>query len=193
LPEDQRKYVIHCSSSHLNEEDQVAFAKLVREQLPEKDHFDVFVQKAIPIPWDGNPAAYSKISDFLARVQATPAERTACVERAATIQIQTTSFNKKITREDFDVMRVWVSTEASESIGKITGEALGSVVRNRRGMNFTEAAELAVEYNTAAGNDDVLYSFLEHSDLSASKDEARILGEKISDPQRRAEILEKIK
>jgi hypothetical protein len=188
LPKDQRHEVLRNPSSFkLKEENQTAFANLVREQIPEAEQTRIIAEKAAAIATDGGN--YSKVTEFLTRIQATPAERTACVEQTAQSQILDLSYRKKITRNDLDTMREWVSTHAPELTNKITGEALANSLGNTRKTTFTETADLAAEYNAAAGNDDVLYSFLENEAVSDYKEEARILAEKTSNTKRREEIL----
>ena len=89
-------------------------------------------------------------------------------------------------------MREWVTTQAPESTGNVTGKALANAIQNGRKIEFSEAAELAVEYNSAANNDDVLSSFLDSYGSRQNKEQARVLAEKISDPKRREEILKKL-
>jgi hypothetical protein len=189
LPEDQRGEALQQLS--LKDEDQAAFGKLVRDQIPEKDQARTLGLKASSLV--SNEGSYSKVTEFLDRIQATPAERTACVEQAAKSRLQNISWQKKITREDLDAMREWVTAQAPESTATATGKALANAVLNSRKMEFSEAADIAVEYNTATGNDDVLSSFLESVAVRQDKEQARVLAEKISDPKRREEILKKLK
>ena len=90
-------------------------------------------------------------------------------------------------------MRGWVSAQAPESTGTITGKALANASKNGGKMKFSEAADLALEYNTTTGNDEVLASFLDEWPARQNKEQARILAEKISDPKRREAILKKLK
>ncbi len=191
LPEEQRNEALTQGSFQpLKEEDQAAFAKLVRDQLPETSQAETLAQKASSLARNEN---YSKVTEFLERIKATPAERTACVEQAAESKLQNAAYQKKITREDLDSMRGWVSAQAPESTGTITGKALANASQNGGKMKFSEAADLALEYNTATGNDEVLASFLNEWPARQNKEQARILAEKISDPKRREEILKKLK
>ena len=192
LPEDQRDEALRqWTGQPLKDEDQAAFAKLVRDQIPEKEQARILAQKAASLV--SNDGGYSKVTEFLDRIDATPAERTACVEQAVESKIQNFSYRKKITREDLDTMREWVTAQAPESTGKVTGTTLANASQNGRKMEFSEAAELAVEYNTAAGNDDVLSSFLDGYGARQNKEQARLLAEKISDPKRREKILKNLK
>jgi hypothetical protein len=192
LPEDQRDEALRqWSGQPLKDEDQAAFAKLVRDQIPEKEQARILAQKASYLV--SNDGGYSKVTAFLDRIDATPAERTACVEQAAESKLQNTSHQKKITREDLDTMREWVTAQAPESTGTVTGKALANASQYGHKMEFSEAAELAVEYNSTANNDDVLSSFLDSYGSRQNKEQARVLAEKISDPKRREEILKNLK
>jgi hypothetical protein len=191
MPEDQRDETLSQFSFHqLKEDDQLAFAKLVRDQVPEKKQAEALAQQASRMVENDD---YSKVTGFLDRINATPAERTVCVVEAAESGIRSISHRKKITREDLDTMRAWVATQAPESTGSVTGKALANASQGSRKMEFSEAAALADEYNTAAGNDEVLSAFLDGWPARQNKDQARVLAEKISDGKRREEILKKLK
>lgn len=190
LPEDQRKEALSRSSQPLREEDQVAFAELVRNQLPETDQANALARRVSFMA--GSDESFVKVTEFLDRIKAKPAERIACVEKAAESQIQRISFDKKVTRADFDTMREWVVAQAPTSVGTITGKALANVAQDINTMDYSEAAALALEYNTASGNDDVLYTFLDGYTASQNMEAARLLAQKIADPKRREEILKKL-
>jgi hypothetical protein len=191
LPEDQRSETLMQYSSHqLKEEDQLSFAILVRDQVPEKDQARTLGQLASRmVGKDG----YAKVTEYLDRIQATPAERTACVEQAADSKIQSISYQKKVTREELDSMREWVTAQAPEKTGSVTGKALANASHQGRKMEFSEAAELAVQYHDTSGNDEVLSSFLDSWQARQNKEQARVLAGKISDGKRREEILEQLK
>ncbi len=187
---DQRREILSRFQLYqLKDEDQPAFAKLVRDQLPEEDQGSALGRVASQV---ASRDGYSKVTEFLERIQATPAERTACVELAAESKIQSISFQKKVTREDFDAMREWVTTQSPGSTASVTGKALGDAVDSNRKMNFAEASALAVDYNKAAGNDGLLTRFLESFAALQNKEQARVLAESISDEKRRAEILKRL-
>ncbi len=191
LPADQRDEALSQFSRHpLEENDQLAFANLVRNQVPEKEQARALAQQASRLVSD---EGYSKVTEFLDRIQATPAERSASVEQAAENRIQSISFQKKITRDDLDSMREWVAAQAPEKTGTVTGKVLADASQNGRKMEFSEAAEIAVQYHDASGNDEVLSAFLDGWPARQNKEQARLLAEKISDVKRRGEILKKLK
>jgi hypothetical protein len=190
MPGDQRREIISQFQFHqLKEDDQPAFAKLVRDQLPEEDQGSALGRLASQV---ASRDGYSKVTEFLERIQASPAERTACVELAAESKIQSISYQNKVTREDFDAMREWVTTQSPGSTASVTGKALGDAVDSNRKMNFAEASTLAVEYNKASGNDELLTRFLESSAAQQNKEQARVLAASISDEKHRAEILKRL-
>jgi hypothetical protein len=65
-------------------------------------------------------------------------------------------------------------------------------LQGSRKLDFSEAAELAVQYHDASDNDDVLLSFLNGWGARQNKEQARILAGKISDAKRREEILQNL-
>ena len=191
MPEDQRGDVLkHHSFQQLKEENQLAFAKLVRDEVPEKEQAKTLAQQASRLVGDDG---YAKVTGFMDRIAATPAERTACVEQAAESRIQSISYQKKITREDLDTLREWTKTQAPDSTDNITGKALANSIQGGRKMDFGEASELALHYQAASGNDDVLTSFLDGWPARQNKDQARVLAGKITDEKRREEILKNLR
>jgi hypothetical protein len=190
MPEDHREETLsRFGFQQLKTEDQLAFAKLVRDQIPEKDQAHTLANQASRLVKKDD---YSEVDGFLDRIQATPAERGACVEKAAVSGIQRFNLEKKISREDLNSMREWVGTQAPEAAGRATGLALANALQSRHKLEFAEAAELAVQYHEAADNDDVLYSFLEGWPARQNKEQARVLAAKISDAKRREEILKNL-
>ena len=190
MPEDQRSEVLgQFSFQQLKEENQLAFATLVRDQVPEKDQAKALAGQASRLVGDDG---YAKVTGFMDRIAATPTERIACVEQAVESRIQSISYQKKVTREDLDTMREWTETQAPDSTDKVTGKALADSLQSGRKLEFAEASELALHYRDVSGNDDVLTSFLDSWPARQNKDEARILAAKITDGKRREEILKKL-
>lgn len=189
LPEDQRADVLRNNTGNLvKEKDELAFASLVREQLPEKDQAQTLAQQASMKAWS---EGYTKINEYLERIKATPAERAVCVNEAANSKIQQISQNKKITREDIDSLRDWATTQSPDTLDQVTGSALATATQSNQKMEFSEAAELATQYHQASGNDDVLVKFLNSGAAYSHKEEAMALAAKITDPKRREEILKR--
>lgn len=191
LPAAQRKEALNQFQFALKKEDELAFANLVRGQLPQEEQAASLGQHAgsLVAAADG----YAKVAEFLGRIQATPAERIAGVENALESKIILQFRQKKITREDLNTMRDWASAQAPVSKDVITGKALAAVAGYRSQTDFPATAELALEYHLAAGNDDVLFTFLESRSARQNQEQALVLAEKINDPKRREEILKKLR
>ena len=192
MPEGVRLNILsQISSPILKDEEQLAFATLLREQVSKENQAQTLAEQASRLVGKKD---YAKVTEFLDRIQATPAERSASVEQAAESSIQTITQRRKITRGDLDSMREWVTAQAPESTGRTTGSALANSLRVSHKLEFSEAAELAVQYYDASNNDDVLYWFLSNAwwDARRNKEQARILAGKISDAKRREEILQNL-
>lgn len=191
MPEGGRDAVLTQISQPqpLKNEEQLAFATLVREQVSKEKQAQTLAQQADCLV---GKEGYAKVTEFLDRIQATPAERSASVEKAAESSIETISHQSKITREDIDNLREWVTAQAPESTGRATGSALADALQGSHELEFSEAAELAAQYHDASDNDDVLYSFLNGWGARQNKEQARILAGKISDAKRREVILQNL-
>ena len=191
MAEDQRAEVLGQGSfQQLKEENQLAFATLVRGQVPENEQSKILAQHASRLVDDDG---YAKVTGFMDRIAATPAERKACVEQAVESRIQTISYQKKITLADLDAMREWTKVQAPDSTDSLTGKALANSLQGGGKMDFAAASELALHYQEISGNDDVLASFLDDWPAHRNKEQARVLAAKISDDKRREEILTKLK
>ncbi len=190
IPADQRSEVMSQPQfQQLEDEDQPGFAKLIRGQVPENQQASTLAQQASRMVSSGG---YSKVTEYLDRIEATPAERAACAEEAAESKLRNYD-GKKVSREDLDAMREWVGGQAPQALGSITGKVLGNALQGGNKMEFSEAADLAVQYNQTSGNDEVLASFLESWPARQNKEQARALAEKIADGKRRGEILKHLK
>jgi hypothetical protein len=163
---------------------------MVRDQVPAKEQAETLAQQASRLVGD---EGYAKVTGFMDRIAATPAERVACVEQAAESRIRSISYQKKVTREDLDTLREWAKTQAPDSTDRVTGKALVTSIQGGGKMDFAEASELAVHYHEASGNDDVLASFLDGHAARSNKDQARVLAGKITDAERREEILKEFR
>ena len=191
MAEDQRAEILgEHSFRQLGQENQLAFATLVRGQVPPKDQAKSLAQMASRLVDDDG---YAKVTGFMDRIAATPAERKACVEQAVESRIQTISYQKKITLADLDAMREWTKVQAPDSTDSLTGKALANSLQGGGKMEFAAASELALHYQEISGNDDVLASFLDDWPAHRNKEQARVLAAKISDDKRREEILTKLK
>jgi len=184
IPPDQRRDVFRFSVHHVDESDQKNFAQLVRSSLPEDQQLETIARQ---VNRYANAGDLTKINDYIARIEATPEERAACVEHAAE-QFNRNSL-QQITREDFDRFRTWAGSTDPGTADLATGKALASALWRQNALPFSEIAAIAADYHAAGAADDVLIPLLEHGRARSSQDEARELAMRISDEPRRAEIL----
>lgn len=191
LPADQRAEVLGNQwGGEIKEQDQAAYAGLVRSQLPQEDQAKTLAQRASQLAWS---EGYDKVTGYLDRINATPEERAASIEQTAESKMQMLSQKQKITRENIDDFRKWATTEAPDAVEAATGKALANATRGRQKMDFAEAADLAVQYHASGNNDDVLVKFLEAGEARNNKEKARELAGMIADQADREKILKRLK
>jgi hypothetical protein len=197
LPEDSRIRFLRWKSSYwpmIEKNDQVAFANLIRQHLPEKDHL-------IAIAWpvtqldDSGPGIveYSTVADYLDRINAHPDERRACVLGVAekgTFPRKSGS-NKNTDPEDLDALRAWVGDEAPELADHALELAIANLAVSRE--SYAKCAALAIHFHGISGRDEVLVPFLECANAIFNKEQARAIAAKLADETKRATYLEKFK
>ncbi len=191
LPEDQRGDVLSMYSfSSVPEDIQVAYAALVRAQVPANDQAETIASQMTNLIKNGD---YSAATAYLDRINATPAEREASAMKSIQYMLPKNPNHGKLAREDFEGLREWVGVQAPASVDKITIEALANASRGDHQITFAAAADLAVEYSAQSGNEEMLASFLSSESARRKKELARELAAKIADQARRAEVLDFLK
>jgi len=192
LPPEQRSEALQQFMwGKIKDENQSAYATLVREQIPEKERDEVLAR---PINQLDVQADFSKADEYLDRIGATAAERAALAEKAAQRRLQMLPDGSKPTRADIDAVRTWASTQAPDAVEKVAGKTLGEAIQRREnGMAFSDAAQIALEYQESSGNDDALTAFLGRVNFRDLKGEALALAGKIKDPEVRANFEKRFK
>jgi hypothetical protein len=168
----------------------LAHAALIRAQVPAKDQAETIASQIPNLVKRGD---FSAATAYLDRIAATPAERAASVMKAIRDMVPKNPYSDKLTREDFNALREWVGSQSPESVDKVTAKALGDAAQGNRNLEFSTAADLAVEYSAQSGSDEVLAGFLTSHAARRNKAVARDLAAKISDETRRAEVLDFLK
>lgn len=188
LPQDQRAEAIgNASLSATTQADLTAYAKLLRSQVPAAEQAAAFARQAAQWAAQGG---YANVTAYLNAIKLSAEERIACIEQAVATQLF--SNNKRLTTADLDTLREWVGSQAPQATDNVTGKVLCTAALGNRKLDFAQAAELAVQYSQASGNDEVLITFVENWAARSNKEEARNLAGKISDAKRRAEILKSL-
>ena len=190
MTEEQRAQVLDMYSvKAIKQEKQLDFVQLLRSHLSAQDQAKLLGKQGFSMATSGD---YAKLTDFLQRISATPAERAAFASEAAMKKVISISGDQKVTRADFDAVREWTRVQAPGASDTITGKVIADSVIYGGNITFAEAAELALQYHKASGNDDTLIAFLRGYPASFNREAARGLAAQISDPARREEILKKL-
>ncbi|WAC19444.1 sigma-70 family RNA polymerase sigma factor [Luteolibacter sp. SL250] len=130
-----------------------------------------------------------RVDSYLERIKATPDERKVICEMAAIGSISNKPLNGKLTMADLAETRAWLERTAPVEADRVIGEALGKALEHGP-ASFSEIASLAAGFRGTDGNDEFLVAFLCSKGARGKKDEARAMAAEITDPVRRAEVLE---
>ena len=172
----------------LTEGNHLAFANLVRSQLPAEQQVAVLFRGA---PYFRSLEDYPVFSAYLEKIEATPAERMSCTEKFAGANIYRISNHRKVNRQDIDAIRGWFRETSPDSVDSCTGRALSEAMLHRvTSMRLAQASEIAVELLETEGIDEVLATLLETAKLD--KPEVKLaleLTNRIPDETRRAAIV----
>lgn len=190
IPEDQRREILgQLPFEALNKAEQSAYTDLVRGLVPTDEREGVFANISSQLISKG----YEAISKYLDSANASPQERTAAAGQAAQSQLETLARKGSVTQNDVDQLRTWLASQAPGKIDSITGKALAEAAQDDGKFQFPEASQLVLYYQKISGSDDALVSFLQSYAARSNLEEAIHLAEKISNPQRRARILNSLK
>jgi hypothetical protein len=171
----------------LTEGNHLAFANLVRSQLPPNRQAPVLAD-CVPYFWGVDE--FPRFNAYMDIIEATPEERIACAGDFAGSSIQMLFGRRKVTLDDLEALRGEFAKISPQSVDVMTARSLEMAAKGTTA--FPEAAELAVGLQETSGSDAVLATFLEITDVSQGhKELCRKLAGKISDEKRRAEILKR--
>ncbi len=191
LPEGERRSALEqMDTTDIGLSGQQAYVDLLRKLVPQDERGDALghlISERIP---DGD---YSKITEFLDTIQATPEERSVATRAAIGSQLEEIASERAVTRNDVETMRTWLQQQSPTAVDRLTGEALGQAIQDDGDFNFKQAAALVLEYHLSSGNDDVITGFLDSAEADRSSKEAIALAGKIKDSKRREEALAHLK
>jgi len=181
----------------VNPDNDLAFANLVRSQTSGSNGTNLLTYQAKrSVAKDSLAGAAA----YLDRIQASPAERTACVAEAAEQFVTGRTWERKPAAEDFTLIREWLATQAPEiadrTIGSVLAESVASFPSGQgpQKLSFQEAAAFALQEHETSGNDAVLAAFLSRSSAASANKQASLdLANRIADPVTRQKILDLLK
>ncbi len=193
LPSKQRRAALLSLGDQMPEpKDQAAQADFIRANLRAKEAIMVFTEQAYKMAFY---KSLDKVDVYLNEIGATGNDRSVIAETAAITNFKCSiRAGAKIPEEQIDSMRKWLGTQAPGSVNKLTGEALAYIGGSNRvelnNKEFSEAAALLMKYHEQGGGDDLLTGFLYGCRIGVNNPEIQKIVEKISDPQKREQMLE---
>jgi hypothetical protein len=172
----------------LTEGNHLAFANLVRSQLPADRHAPILA-KCVPYFW--SVEEFPKFNAYMDVIEATPVERISCAEYFSKNCIYEVGGRREVSVDDLEALRGEFAKISPQNVDTMTARSLAMAVKGTGG--FSRVSGLAVGLQERSGSDAVLATFLEIVDVSweADKELGRKLASKISDETRRAEILKR--
>jgi RNA polymerase sigma factor (sigma-70 family) len=186
LPEQERGFAFsqtYYRAAPLNTSQLVQISGLIRSYMPPKDQAATIAVLAYA---NGN-TDFPKAAALLDLIQASQAER-----NAIAMNLAFHPYDKPVSQNVLDELRADVRKIAPQQVDAATGHALAAEML-RGGMSFDQAATLALHYYEAGAGDDLLIHLCNSPGGKKNKPAARLLAEKISDPKRRAGILNQLK
>lgn len=167
--------------------DPLALAKMARDTLPEKRAQEVISGEASSRAYEGR----DEVLAYLATVQATPGERHLAIDNAAQALVYQLGKSGAVTSEGIAELRGWVQANQSGSTGHILGNAIAQAMVSDTLDSEQASALLLAEFGKAP-DDDLIIGFLSDKDRYPAG-MGRDLAARISDPVKRAEMLEKLR
>lgn len=221
LPENQRSQIVYGDdlgrgwdmSKQTNTDFAVEFATLARH-LQEQDHLGVLatvvsnlgenyrtsaiqkIQDSLAGMKEAQPGImpFATLKDFLVRIEATPAERDACilevVKRGAFERLPGNGWNT--TSDDVDALRDWVAKESPGLVDQATATVLEDRIMSDKN-HHPEWADYALQCHELSGDDTLLLPFLNGSALRNQRKLARSIAAELSDKKLSEEYLRVLK
>ena len=191
MPEDQRREMLeNLTFTELSIEERKAYAELVRQCVPADERGGSFAHIATQLV-DGQ--GFDGLSSFLDAVQASPAERFAAAKQGADAQLESLAREGDLDRQALEELRDWLVVQAPDKVDEITGKALAEAAQEDGEFDFSAAAKMISDLQSSAPNDELIAAFLSGYAAHSNLEQARLLANTISDPSRRALILNQLK
>ncbi|MES2660172.1 MAG: sigma-70 family RNA polymerase sigma factor [Verrucomicrobiota bacterium] len=192
MPERRRDQVFKLLAGlPADETGQLAFVRLIRKEVPEKDQLGMLALQASGLVGRSD---FEKGEAYMDRISLPAAERAdfrlLLAEKALLVE-KFSSFVGFIDKTDIDKMREWLGCHDPASVEDATVKVLLNMINESTRVAYDKPASLAVQYARETGSDAIILRFLEDGASEQDKPEARKLAEKISDPARREEFLKR--
>ncbi|MCF7673970.1 MAG: hypothetical protein K9N23_10845 [Akkermansiaceae bacterium] len=178
LPESQRLEALDRGFSTLKPGTEEAFARLVREGLPEDQRSNAFSEITRRL---ASNQGMAKAGEFFDAIDATPAEREALAGTAAS-----RGMGELLRRQgSADELYDWLARQAPQAADRNAGQALAENVSS---AGFEQMASMAAELHERTGNDELLAAFLTPNVTAAEPAAAIAMAARIKDDALREKI-----
>jgi hypothetical protein len=180
LPDAQREELLqrgYLSSLAANHE--TAYADLVRKAMPPDKSADVFASRAAALALD---RGLDRVDEFITGTRATSDEKQRIVTR-----VFDDFAGRNNSPDDLEKARAWATRHAPEIVDRATGEALANSLA--KGVDFANAARLALRYHGSASGDALLAAFIRQAaGREQNAADAKALIDRIGNPALRKEL-----
>lgn len=190
IPPSQRSKLFLSYMDDAVEKDQKAFADFVRKTIPKEEQMGLIMFQTVDM---NHLDDTKKVLETFARIDATPEERSFLLQHEALTDISLKNFD----RERMEEYRKWAQEIDPSSADRSAGLAFAKhAERYREPEDYQYLTKLALDYHNSGAGDDFLIALVEGNGSKKTSlpiDNARELAMKISDQNRRDELLEKLK
>ena len=191
LPEDHRRETLErIAFNELPPEGQLGYASVARESVPVDEFGGVIAHLTSSVMAHGG---FQEAGSLLDRIQASPAERGIAARQAAFDHLGAIATERPISREDLEPLGQWLARQAPGQAPRVTAEAIAEAAAVGGEFNVSEAAGLVDSLHQESGDDALIEAFLRRLAARSISDGTQHLLDRISDPVRRAELLEEIR
>lgn len=166
--------------------EQFSYAELVRQSLPQEEGSEVLGSKAKVLA----QSSLGEASAYLDRIQPTAEELKVCLSAAVESRMEADASDPDLGNE-IKTVREWVTARNPAQADTLTGIAFGHALSGRD-LDFDEVAPVVMQFDEAAGNDEILHAFLKNGGCCHGEQSLE-LAAKITDPQVREEVVRHIK
>lgn len=192
IPKEELQRFLRNISASIDYVGEESFVEMVRTDLPMEEQAVVVAGPVRRLMGGGD---FAVVTEYMNRIQATPAERACCAIAVGHNRVRTIATQRRVTVDDLREITSWTTENAPDAVGRLTGELLAIVSLQEDQMTFAEAAANAVTLFNESGDEDILVGFLTNADSrsDSNKGPALALARKISDEKRRDEVFETLK
>lgn len=163
MPGNRRTEILNgLAVQSYDEKELLKYRKIVEDLISSDDRSDIYKKHVDSIAYLGD---YERLDSFLQVVEPDDETRSDLVESAAIATVQKKSWTQKITEDDVNEVRVWVSKQSPAELDSITGAMIAGDNFYGSNENADERIRWVLKYHEESANDDVLIGFLKEANV----------------------------